>query len=284
MRMGELPEARRNLEQALAVARRGDDDYREGRVRMSLGWALFRAGELTEAETHFRIARGLLEVEANDSEKLLCASCIGWVELNRGDYDTASAIFGQIRDDAEYGGYRLMESYAVIALGDIARYRGELEKARRLGEWVCRLESEMQRPYGEMTAMLNLVQVEMEDDNFERAEVLLRDVEDKAQKRPGKAHREWLDCAWMYWCCATEQWPRFDEIIGDYGDGWNDDAPVNTDLAGLLEGAAQWARRAGQLERRRRLLELTREVFDRLADREGLKRIEGKLRELEEGT
>ena len=283
MRIGELREARRDLERALAVARRGDDDYREGRVRLSLGWALFRAGELDDAETHFRAARGLLEDEADGAEKLLCASCIGWVELNRGDYDTASAIFGQIQDDAQDGGYRLMESYAVTALGDIARYRGELGEARRLGERVCRLESEMERPDGEITAMLNLAQVEMEDENMDRAEALLREVQDRAQKRPGEAYREWLDCAWMYWCCATEKWRRFDEIFGNYGDGWNDDAPVNADLAGLLEGAAQLAQQAGQLQRARRLLELTRELFDRLADPEALGRIEEKLREPEEG-
>lgn len=277
---GKIPEAIEHLEKALACVQSIDSPAQEGRAHLILGWIYFNKGDAEATELHFQRAHDLLGRAGSIYDQLMCDAHIGWLEVNRCAHDAARLRFSRVIKVAEEYGFRPIESYCLAAMGDMARYDGDYEEARRFGRRCWELEIERGSIKGEAAVIMNLAQIETKTKNFVEAERFLAIAWQRATSDPPESLRGLLDTNEIALAAGLGHWTRVDEYLSSYADGWPRDFHVLKDHAWLLELAAEFAREAAKPEPEQRMLALALELWQKLDDAEAEARVAERLREL----
>ena len=276
-RVGKLEEAAEQLELALELAMEAGDDYWQGKLFRCQGDNYHQVGEVEKAQRSYLKARVHFREAKSAFDELLCESNLGWVSMSRGEYEAARARFDEAKRRAEERGFALVSMHCVNGLADVARFRGELDEACEYYDQARRRAVEAGQEVGEVVCGMNLCLVEMARGNFDRGAQLLDTSVARTEKMAIDRFTELFDCMRMLLACGRRQWSVVAELLEDYGGGWPEGRPVSKDHAWMLELASEHARRAGQAEVERRLLELALEIWRRLGDVEAVAKLEERL-------
>lgn len=281
-RLGKLQAGRTALEPALTLAEHVDDrrDQRllRGQIHRSLGWVAYDAGNLDSAQQHFERARTLLQESGTSYDALWLDGPLGWIDIIRGRHKRAKSRFETMLENARERGFRPFESYALIALGDMARFHGDLFTAERMYRHSRALESQMGFVNGEINVLLNLAQTALKAGDFSTTQDLLQQAQALETPDSQSEFQLRFDCIYCALWCGLGKWSRFDECFKPYTDGsWSDDWRLLKDHPWVLEIAGELAAQSNKTERATRLWELTRKLWERLGDTEAVERLDRRL-------
>ncbi|WP_043618265.1 ATP-binding protein [Nonomuraea candida] len=126
---GQLRQARRHGEEALALAGEVDHHWARARALTHLGAVAEAAGELDAAMAHHREALPLLEGMDNRVELARCHAQAGRVAAALGDHAAASSHVATALELSRQAGQRRGIVRALMALAALGRARGDLEGA-----------------------------------------------------------------------------------------------------------------------------------------------------------
>ena len=120
------------LERAVSAIRRTDDPDRLAHALSNLGQALMFRGDAVGARACFREVLGLRSANINDDVVDDALFGLARVALLVGDYSTVEAPLLEVLSHAEQAGDPDARSAALSLLGELARARGDTERARRM--------------------------------------------------------------------------------------------------------------------------------------------------------
>ena len=137
-RLGDLEEARRQFDTALALNRRDGRDDVAATNLVNLAGLASLAGEFTRAEALYRDALATWRAHESWADAAVALHGLGQLELRRGDYPAARmalrealGIYARTGPIAEELGVRRDLAGALAAAGDLQGARDELSRAQR---------------------------------------------------------------------------------------------------------------------------------------------------------
>lgn len=275
--MGDFERAQREIESALDLATEVDDDYWQGMVVYLQCYAWTEVGEIQKAVRCNQRAKEHFRKSGSTYDEAQCDVQCGWVQLGGGQYRQARATFRSALDVVTQRGFRNLESVTRNGLGDIARFLGEFEEARRHLEQAYQIQVEMGDADAEVAALLNLAQVELALHNLEGGRQWLKAAYARAGKTEGDRYRDLFHCVEIVVACGERKGSKARRILQRYVDGWPENRPVWNDHPWLLERAAQYAEDADDLKCARRLWELCAELWEKLGSEEAASQARKKL-------
>ena len=270
--IGRFERAQQELQLALEFAADLGDEYWQGKVLYRQVEALLELGALSKAAQYNRRARVHFRNSESVYEMLQCEMQRGWLQLARDQHERGRKTLERALSQATQRGFRYLESQSLPGLGDIARFSGEFDEARRFYEQSHRLNLELGDVHGEAISLFNLAQVELAQGHFERG----RDYFERGQARvrPDAADKyaSFYDCVNLVLNCGRRDWEQVRSILEKYGDGWPKSRSAWKDHAGLLEIAAGYSEDAGQPDCAHPLWKLAAEVWTKLGNDEAAER------------
>ena len=269
----ELEKSQTLLKKALDLAARGGDQSREAKVRYSLAWKYTESNDRDRAEEQLIEAREIFCESGMLYDELWCTISLAWVYFYRQDYDLAHKMFTDVHERISLHGFRAQQSNITIGLGEIARYRGDFHTARQHYEEARKLNVELDRPRGELTALMNLTLLDLETGNYSTAAVSLDQVEALLKNSSTNRYTSLVIASRLVLACAQQDWSEFDRLLESLEEEWM----VNDDVPRLLKQAASLAEKAGQTLRARRLQSLQMKAYLVLDDHENYRQLQVQL-------
>ena len=201
----------------------------------------------------------------------------GWVAMSRGQTEKATEAFRALTERASDDGYRRVANQALNGLGEIARFEGESDRARRYYRRRRKGVRELGKSEAIAVTDLNLAQVELDAGRFDRALRIVEQAERRLDQIGSHHRRHLVALIRLAHAAGTGGWETFDEIFARYAGGWPEEARLINDHPWLLELAADSCVDADRCERARRLLELAGDLWGRLGDDEAADRVADRL-------
>ena len=280
-RRGELSEARRCMEEAAGAAAEAGDPGQEGKALSQLGRLERDLGNLDASERHLEQARATFSSGQDRYWELWSHYHLAWLAMVRGRDNRAREQFERVLDEAREAGFRRLEASCESGLGELARFGGQLEKARSCYERYTSIAAELGQPESEAVSLLNLAQVELASGDFRATLDHLETAERRLERNSVEEHTHAVALTRLGWAAGTEDWSAFDEVFGSYRDGWPEESRLDKDHPWLLEIAGDYAQEAGRRQRARRVWRLARDLSNRLGNDDAVARLDARLSDAE---
>lgn len=167
--VGEIPEGRELLHQAISVRQEIGDTEREASSRQVLGSSFATQGKFDRAQEQFERSLDLLEgtgdvhTEANTIKEI--ASC----ERQKGNFDEAKQRYQKALNIFRRVGDRSLEAHVMHEVGSLYLDQQRLEPARKWFEDALDLCREIQNRRGEALALHQIAAVDYRSGKFSRA-------------------------------------------------------------------------------------------------------------------
>lgn len=269
---GEYERAEEEIQKALESAAAANDEYWQGKVAFRQGHLWFQCGDFQRSARCYRRSRKHFRTIGSTYDVLHADSFLGWVQVSRGQYQEGIETFQANLRQATRQGFRNIESHCLNGLGDIARFTGQLNDARRYYEQYHSIELELGDAGGALNALFNLAQVEVALGQFQIGQQLLEQAQSLASESQGNEFREGFDCLELLLGCGRANWSQVEHRLEKYAQGWPENRPVLRDYPWILEIAAGQAEEAGESECAAKLWRLTAQLWERLDDEEAAAR------------
>lgn len=153
---GDRTLARTHLERSLSLARKMDDHSRVARVQWELGWLEFREGTLDKAWRRLSESRNLCHARGDRQGKARALNGLGNAANGMGDFSRARSLFEESKGLFREVGDRRGESAALNNLGETARLQGDFEAARVYYEEGLAIDKEIGSQLGVAISLGNL--------------------------------------------------------------------------------------------------------------------------------
>lgn len=282
-RRGAAHEALEAFERGLELARRVGATDKRADLHLKTGWHALFHSDLESARDH---ARRASELAADiDPESSLRAALLRHVVLvAEGEYRRARPGCEQLLATAEQKNYRYIEFEAHTALGDIARYLGEFETARRHYSRALTISETSDELHNTQTSLSNLAQTTVAMGRYDQSRRLLKQLDRQLAESPDDSPQlsTLRDLVSLTMAAGQRNWAKFDDQFEMFADGSALESPVARDYPWLLERIADYCLDATHPGRATRILELALEFWQQLGDDEALERTERRLESLEE--
>ncbi len=131
LRLGQLTDGRKALQQALSLYEELDASYDLGMVRHELGLSHELAGDLEGAMDHYQAALQYWQQLGNPGPWANTLNSLGVIHHLRGDYDQALQLFNQALDKVQQAADVRVEAFTWASVGDLHRDLGAYEQARQ---------------------------------------------------------------------------------------------------------------------------------------------------------
>lgn len=204
------------------------------------------------------------------------------MRLVRGDRERAKELLEDVLAKSREAGYRSAAASALNGLGELARFSGNAERACSCYREYRDVARNLNRPFLEARALLNLTMAEVSagrlDDAADHIEECVRGLEETGQKE-GLRHTLRLIRASL--AAGRGDWSRFDELFEPFAEGWLADAPVKQDQVWLLERCAEFAEQSNKIERLRGCLSLAADRWEALGDEEAAREAKERREQLD---
>ena len=135
---GEIPAARKLLEDALSAARAAGDTAAEAWASSFLGWDLYHDGDADRGHALARTALRLHREAGDHVGVVLALMQIGFIHMSAGEAEQAADWYTTCADVCQDSGNAWYHAYARWGLAVVALLRGDHEDARRLGRGALR--------------------------------------------------------------------------------------------------------------------------------------------------
>ncbi len=274
----------KSLERAEAAYAELGDVHQLGKVLKHRGTVRQRLEQdYKKSERDLRRARDLLAHAGADRDVLLCdyERCIREIQCSQ--LDTAEDLAHEIFERATQWRDRQVRSSALNALGEIARFQGDYEKARDFYAQALRENEARGGEVGATMSRLNVATTELHLEEYEGAECQFRELLDKAEQTGFRPQR--LSAALGMLVCAAVKEDRslWDDMMQRAESSLDEDDFRYEDHAELAELAAARADAAGWQDRRARAFELAEQFWSDVGKQDEAKRVREQRRAISGG-
>ncbi len=174
-RLGQPAEARRRLEEGLAVAQEHGQRQQEAEIWLALGDIPLLRGEETGARSAhacFSQALALFQETGDWYGASSALNSLGFRAAVQGDYETAGHYFERALELYRQIDNRLGQSTVLNNLGNLYALRGDYDRANACLQEVIATARATGNPIGEVNALVNLGTNALDQENDERAAIL----------------------------------------------------------------------------------------------------------------
>lgn len=277
-REGRFDEAIDCARRAASRAEKADDDRRRALALAEWGWGALQAGNLEAAERRGREAHRCASKVGYAQVQLHAQWLLATIEMTRGNDEASRELFETLLEECRRTGNRKFETAATNGLGELARFGGDAEAARRYYAEFRRASREVHRSNNVAVADLNLAQVEVMAGCWERSARKLRQAKRKFEATGTFGDlSDLLELTDLARAAGCEEWGRVDELLRRYVDGWPDEGRLIKDYPWIVEIAGEYAADAGASGRAEQIWELACELWEQLGDEEEAERIRRKM-------
>ena len=276
--LGDFDEAHEQVRRAVACARQAES-------RRTLVEALMESGAVELERRQFDAAERDYEEAASHADdprlrhhRMTARRCIAGVAIARGDDARAADLLEPLIDANRETGYAFLEMGCVNDLGELARRRGDAERARRLYRRCGQLARELDRPHGLVISRISLGLVELMDRRFDAAEARFREAEALLDDSRRKEQWENYLCApYLTLAAGRGDWGRFDRLLERLIRERSDFVILDRAQAWVLELAVEYAAEADEEERARAVRRVAVDVWEDLGDEEAAASVDAGL-------
>ena len=264
---GAQSEASESASQAVAFARRLEDETELAAKLVQAAWVEYWRGEHEEADRQFAEAYEKAVESGNRYWQLDALRGRAWVAVSSGDENLGRRLFQECRREGREAGFRLIESECFNGLGELARFGGDADRARERYRSCGELARELNLRELAHVTTLNLAQVELMAGRFDVAADEIRKAEEGFERLDRKDERIHLfRFARLNLAAGAGDWEEFERILDVYDDGWPSDARLQKDLPWLLEMAGDYAADDDRLRQASHAWEFSRFLWAELDD------------------
>ena len=271
--------------QELKVAERvfeqvGDD---EGRARALLGEGemLKRLNRFDEARKTFREARAIYEEREDHARIATIDSQLSYTFLAQDEYRRARDYVERALERTRRNNLKAAEALCYNNLGEVARFQGDWEEARRAYASAVEIESIIGSRM-EHLARFNLILVEVESGRYRVAREKMEEALPEFYEAGYTAARPTIEIARACCAAAAEDWEQWDRAAEEVSRALSEhDGRYPADRGRLAEIAADLAEKKGEFQRAKWALEIARDAWSAVGNEERASAAGGSLRSLE---
>ncbi len=275
---GELNVARDLVEQAEQLFLDSDDPLGAFRAALERADILCRLGDTELAWASGERAHRRAKALHDDYAHCRSHDVLAHAALAEGDHDRAEKHALRAQELAEEGGFRAIRELCTMMLGEIARFRGQLERAERLYRRAAE-GLDVLGHFAGLFARVNLGFLLVEEGRFPEAALELRACSTSPDLHGWHPMRSPLALALACCCVLEDDWDLWDTHLAQAIEAQERSGFVDTDVAKMAEHAAGLARVAGQLERSRRAQAIALQQWESLGRREEAEAARSRLSE-----
>jgi class 3 adenylate cyclase/tetratricopeptide (TPR) repeat protein len=168
--MGQYPQARHWIEQALDIYQRPGEAVGQARCLTQLGWIAGRQGDYRSAQRSYRRALWLFSEQGGCAdEKAHALNGLGAIYGMWGRYGEAVDCLEQVLSLSRARGNRIEEAQALNNLGIVAFYRCEFSRAAAYHQQALEIRRAVGDRTGEGCSLVNLAQATRDAGDYSRA-------------------------------------------------------------------------------------------------------------------
>jgi tetratricopeptide (TPR) repeat protein len=279
--VGELEANSGRVENALKFYRRAlqhlepfEDTGIAARVYMSQGWAVKTLGRFDEAHPVLERARRLYAESGDELGEVGVLNPIGFTYLAQGDLESTREVCRDGIRLASAIGHRNAEAGFWTTLGEVERFDGDWDEARRCYAEAERLDTICGSKHAYLVRFNRLL-AELGAENYSVAEARMSDLE-PALERIGMVG--WLSTSieLIKAACAAgrEDWTRARSHIDAAVAALDERPMIERDIAWTAEHVARLALGADRESLARPVLDMARQQWEQLEDSEALERLD----------
>jgi len=249
------------VEEAIELYQRAGDEEKRWSAEAALGWVLRQAGRSREAQRRIRSAIQHLEQFEGHPGVLKAKNWLAGTYVTTRQYDRGLEILDEVHDDIRSAGLRSLELQEWNIRGEIARFQGDWDHAKRAYQRARELAVQS----GDRSLAiidLNLAQIDMADGRYRRAEREFQRAADGLEEAgmAGRLPRVRIGLA----ACAAglEDWEAFDRRLEEVEEKAVGEGVRSYDDPWLAEFVARLAEESGERERARRAWTLVANLWE----------------------
>lgn len=264
----------KSLERAEAAYAQLGDVHQLGKVLKHRGSVRQRLEQdYEESERDLRRARDLLAHVGADRDVLLCdyERCIREIQCDQ--LDTAERLAHQIFERATEWRDRQVRCSALNALGEIARFRGEFQKARDFYAQALREHEARGGKVGVTMSRLNVATTELHLEEYDEAECQFRELLDAAEQTGFRPQRLSASLGMLVCAAVKEDRSLWDDMMERVEFSLEEDDFRYEEHAELAELAAARADAADWPDCRGRAFELAEQFWTDVGKQDEAQRV-----------
>lgn len=270
----ELPDARKAYDRALKLVTIDDDPIEWCEVVLSYGFTEYWNRNYDRAAALFERVQEHFDVIDNPYLRMRCELDLILVEIDSGRSDRPVEQLTQLLERLREHGFGGSEMSCLGQLGELARFDGDVETARRSYRQVYELSLQLHWYEDAQAALLNLAQTELMAGRIRAAQARLTEFNRLAASDTRQIYNRLLNFLKLAIAAGDGQWDEFDRRIDRIDDQWPDDVPLWRDYPWLTAIAAGFADDTGKSARADRARRIAARLYRRYGDDDEARRLE----------
>ncbi|MFU8805023.1 MAG: hypothetical protein ACNA8W_14515, partial [Bradymonadaceae bacterium] len=275
-------EALRYAQEALLVARESGQEIPKMLALHRLGWIHYFSGNLDAVREAVDEGQELARRSKNKRMELMFVYCHVAAMDSRQQKQKGLDLLQQALDEGHLHGFVEVERKCFNLMGDILRFSGDADGARRHLLENRRLCEAMNYPEGLALNAWNLGQVELLARDFDQANEHFCFARQRYEEM-GLERTNDRNVAMITLAAGRNDWDTVVTYMAPYREGWPPQAKLEKDHPWLIELAGNYAAEGGASVLAIELWKLSRSLWETLSDQEGSERVSKWLSEYSGG-